>query len=79
MEQIVWILMALLLTLLIIETLKRMIENYIIDKHLKKESKELDKVIKEALEKMKLEKGFKFKVDDVLSKEDEENEEVEVL
>lgn len=64
MLKMVWILMAVLLTLLIIETLKRMIEDFKLDREFKKASKEFDKIIREKLAERK-------------QKEDEE--EVEIL
>lgn len=64
MLKMVWILMAVLLTLLIIETLKRMIEDFKFDREFKKASKEFDKIIREKLAERK-------------QKEDEE--EVEIL
>lgn len=67
MEQIVWILMSLLLVLLIIETLKRIICDFKLDREFKKTSKEFDKIIREKL-KEREEK-----------KKEEDDEEVEVL
>lgn len=64
MLKMVWILMTVLLTLLIIETLKRMIEDFKLDREFKKASKEFDKIIREKLAERK-------------QKEDEE--EVEIL
>lgn len=56
MLKMVWILMAVLLTLLIIETLKRMIEDFKLDREFKKASKEFDKIIREKLAERKQKK-----------------------
>ncbi len=64
MEKIVWILMMVLLTLLIFESLKRIVEDIRLDREFKKASKEFDKIIREKLAERK-------------QKEDEE--EVEIL
>ena len=55
MEKIVWILMIVLLTLLIIMQLKRMIEEYKVDRELKKASKELEIAISKRLDEMEQE------------------------
>lgn len=65
MEKLVWILMIVLLALLIIETLKRIICDFKLDREFKKASKEFDKVIREKLKEREEKK--------------KEEEEVEIL
>lgn len=53
MIKIVWNLMALLIVLLIIETLSDIIRNFKLEREFKRSSKEYDKAIKKLLEERK--------------------------